>query len=56
MGSKADECQSAVIAEGLRLAFGITTRLPRIATGEVLRYKDWEIPFGVGGFCDLSLV
>lgn len=39
--------QSAVIAEGLRLSFGVTTRLPRVATDEVLRYRDWEIPFKV---------
>jgi cytochrome P450 len=35
-----------VIAEALRLSHGVTTRLPRIATEEVMRYKDWEIPFG----------
>lgn len=37
---------TAVIAEALRLSHGVTTRLPRIATEETLRYKDWEIPFG----------
>lgn len=37
---------SAVIAEALRLSHGVTTRLPRIATGGVMCYKDWEIPFG----------
>ncbi|KAI9054764.1 hypothetical protein LZ554_001913 [Drepanopeziza brunnea f. sp. 'monogermtubi'] len=37
---------SAVIAESLRLSYGVTTRLPRVATEEVLVYKDWEIPFG----------
>jgi hypothetical protein len=26
----------------------VTTRLPRVATEEVLRYKNWDIPFGVG--------
>ncbi|KAI9878625.1 MAG: hypothetical protein M1830_000392 [Pleopsidium flavum] len=37
---------SAVISEGLRLSYGVTTRLPRIAATEVLTYKDWEIPAG----------
>ncbi|KUJ20796.1 cytochrome P450 [Mollisia scopiformis] len=37
---------SAMIAEALRLSHGVTTRLPRIATDEIMRYKDWEIPFG----------
>ncbi|KAK0102780.1 hypothetical protein ONS95_006377 [Cadophora gregata] len=45
---------SAVIMEGLRLSFGVCTRLPRIATGETLvlrdgggdggREKVWRIP------------
>jgi cytochrome P450 len=39
---------SAVIAEGLRISIGVTARLPRIATEEVLTYKEWVIPFGVG--------
>lgn len=39
--------QSAVISEGLRISIGVTTRLPRIATDEVLKYKEWVIPFGV---------
>ncbi|KAJ5568242.1 hypothetical protein N7450_010728 [Penicillium hetheringtonii] len=31
---------------GLRLASVVTTRLPRSAPDEVLRYKDWDIPAG----------
>ena len=36
-----------VISEGLCISIGVTTRLPRGATDEVLKYKDWVIPFGV---------
>lgn len=36
---------SAVIQEGLRLSYGITTRLPRVAS-EPLQYKEWSIPAG----------
>lgn len=39
--------QSAVISEGLRLSYGTTTRLPRIAPNEVLNYNGWDIPAGV---------
>jgi len=28
------------------MSIGLTTRLPRIATEEVLKYKEWVIPFG----------
>jgi cytochrome P450 len=38
---------TAVIQEGLRLSFGITTRLPRVARNEVLVYGNWKIPAGV---------
>jgi cytochrome P450 len=38
--------QSAVIREGLRLSYGLTTRLPRIAH-EDIKYKEWVIPAGV---------
>ncbi|TGO37583.1 hypothetical protein BHYA_0093g00080 [Botrytis hyacinthi] len=37
---------NAVINEGLRLSYGISTRLPRISPYEVMMYKDWEIPAG----------
>lgn len=37
---------SAVITEGLRLAGGITYRIPRVAPNEVLKYNDWEVPAG----------
>ncbi|PWY70871.1 putative cytochrome P450 [Aspergillus sclerotioniger CBS 115572] len=36
---------SAVIQEGIRLQFGITTRSPRISH-TALQYKDWIIPAG----------
>jgi hypothetical protein len=38
--------KSAVTAEALRLSFGVTTRLTRVATEEILPYEDWETPFG----------
>jgi hypothetical protein len=38
---------SAVISKGLRISIGVPARLPRIATDEVLTYKEWMIPFGV---------
>ena len=31
---------STVVSEGLRISIGVTTRLPRIATDEVLTYKE----------------
>ncbi|KAF5879051.1 putative cytochrome p450 protein [Botrytis fragariae] len=37
---------NAVANEGLRLSYGISTRLPRISPYEVMMYKDWEIPAG----------
>ncbi|TVY42179.1 Cytochrome P450 monooxygenase [Lachnellula occidentalis] len=36
----------AVVSEGLRLQHGATTRIPRVARGEVMKYKDREIPVG----------
>jgi cytochrome P450 len=45
----ADQRQSAVVSEGLRLSYGVTTRLPRVAH-EPLQYKHWTIPAGVGFF------
>lgn len=36
-----------MVRESLRLGFGITCRLPRVAPEEVLRYKGYEIPPGV---------
>ncbi|TGO51020.1 hypothetical protein BOTNAR_0371g00060 [Botryotinia narcissicola] len=35
-----------VTNEGLRLSYGISTRLPRISPYEVMMNKDWEIPAG----------
>lgn len=37
---------SAVVMEGLRLSYGLSTRLARIAPTEVLRCGEWEIPAG----------
>jgi cytochrome P450 len=41
-----DELQSAIINEGLRVAHGVSSRQPRIATHEDLIYKQWTIPRG----------
>ncbi|KAI9727459.1 MAG: hypothetical protein M1828_006401 [Chrysothrix sp. TS-e1954] len=35
---------SAVIKEGLRLSYGVVSRMPRVVPDRALRYKDWEIP------------
>jgi cytochrome P450 len=37
---------TAVINEGLRLSHGVSSRMPRIATHETLRYGEWTIPQG----------
>ncbi|KAL9614498.1 MAG: hypothetical protein Q9167_001026 [Letrouitia subvulpina] len=37
---------TGVIQEGLRLQYGVATRLQRVAPNEALRYKDWVIPPG----------
>lgn len=37
---------TAVIKEALRLGYGVSMRVPRIAPDASLRYKDWEIPPG----------
>ncbi|CAG8962285.1 hypothetical protein HYFRA_00005340 [Hymenoscyphus fraxineus] len=37
---------SAVVEEGLRLAYGVVERLPRIVTGSPLPYGDWVLPTG----------
>lgn len=39
-----------VISEGLRLSFGVTAPLPRIAPDEVLGFGNWMIPAGVSSF------
>ncbi|RDW92216.1 hypothetical protein BP5796_01610 [Coleophoma crateriformis] len=38
---------TGVIKEGLRLGFGDTSRIPRIALDKPMKYQDWEIPVGV---------
>lgn len=38
--------QTAVVKEALRLSYGVTTRLPRVAQ-EDIRYKEYIIPAGV---------
>ncbi|KAF1999845.1 putative benzoate 4-monooxygenase cytochrome P450 [Amniculicola lignicola CBS 123094] len=37
---------TAVVNEGLRIAHGVSSRQPRIATQEDLQYKQWTIPRG----------
>lgn len=37
---------TAVIKEGLRLAYGASVRLPRIAPDSELRFEEWVIPKG----------
>ena len=37
---------TAITNEGLRLAHGVSTRMPRVATHEDLVYKEWTIPRG----------
>ncbi|KAF4630879.1 hypothetical protein G7Y89_g7257 [Cudoniella acicularis] len=40
------------IKEGLRLSYGPSTRMPRVAPDETLTYKDWVIPAGTAvGIC-----
>jgi len=38
---------SAVISEGLRLSYGVTTHLQRVSPDQVLKFQDWDIPPGV---------
>ena len=37
---------TALIKEGLRLSYGVASRIPRIAPDRTLTYGDWEIPPG----------
>ncbi|KAL2824429.1 cytochrome P450 [Aspergillus cavernicola] len=37
---------TSIMLEGLRLSYGVTARLPRIAPYNALKYKDWTIPPG----------
>lgn len=34
----------ACVKESVRLSYGVTSRLPRVAPNEVLQYKEWTIP------------
>lgn len=43
----ADDIQTGVVNEGLRLSHGMTARLSRISPIENMLYKDWVIPAGV---------
>lgn len=38
---------SAVISEGLRLSYGVTTHLQRVSPDQVMKFQDWDIPPGV---------
>ena len=35
---------SAVIKEGLRMSYGVVSRMPRVSPNAPLKYKDWIIP------------
>lgn len=35
---------TAVIKEGLRLAYGVTSRIPRVAPDTALQFQEWTIP------------
>ncbi|KAL4919202.1 cytochrome P450 [Aspergillus aurantiobrunneus] len=37
---------TGVMLEGIRLSYGVSARLPRIAPYNALQYKDWSIPRG----------
>jgi cytochrome P450 len=37
---------SACIQEGIRIAYGVSARLPRISPSRPTKYKDWKIPAG----------
>ncbi|KAJ9223542.1 hypothetical protein DTO271D3_1622 [Paecilomyces variotii] len=37
---------TSVMLEGLRLSYGVSTRLARIAPDRTLQYKEWSIPAG----------
>ncbi|KAJ5771747.1 hypothetical protein N7520_002276 [Penicillium odoratum] len=37
---------TAVVNESLRLSYGLSCRLPRVAPNEALQYKQWKIPPG----------
>ena len=47
---------TSVMLEGLRLSYGVSGRLQRIAPNEVMQYKEWSIPAGtpVGMSCVLQ--
>jgi cytochrome P450 len=38
---------TACIQEGLRLAYAVTSRNPRISPDKVTKYKNWTIPAGI---------
>ena len=35
---------SAIIEEGLRMSYGVISRMPRVSPNETLSYKQWVIP------------
>lgn len=37
---------TAVVKEGLRMAVGVSVRLPRVSPNRAMKYKQWEIPAG----------
>ena len=38
---------TSVLLEGLRLSYGLASRLPRVAPDRIIRYRDFDIPAGV---------
>lgn len=48
--------KNAVVNEGLRCAHGVSSRQPRIATEEVLQYRQWTIPKGTALMQSLYLL
>lgn len=47
---------TAVIKEGLRLSYGNTSRIPRIAPDRTIRFREWEIPAGTPVSMTIPLV
>lgn len=45
-----------MLHESLRMAGGVTSRMPRSAPNEVLRYKEWNIPRGTAVMSSIYLL
>lgn len=42
-----DSLQTSIMLEGLRVSFGVATRLQRSSPDQPMMYQDWVIPPGV---------